>query len=195
MFKKKSRNIKNKSSKIVGQNKAKLKSGFDFGLSLKLSSHQKKLFLFLVKFFGIFAISNILLGLVNLFAFTSLLANVCGNFLGLGVSGSTVFVGVSQFVITNSCTGLVSASILGSIIFSLKKPKFEIKLVLFLWGSIALLLFNIPRLLLVLFAAKSGFDAELVHEFTWFLMSAIVLALWFFGTKRITNISEFRELL
>ena len=149
---------------------------------------------FLIKFFVIFGITNILIEFFNLDALNKLIANITAGALGLAVSKVTIFAGTHAFVITNSCTGLVSASILGAIIFALRKPSFATKLTLFIWGAIALLLLNIPRIMIVLLAAQAGFDAELVHEATWFVMSALVLAIWYFGTKRITKIKDFSEL-
>ncbi|MEI7960938.1 MAG: hypothetical protein WCI04_01250 [archaeon] len=162
---------------------------------LHLSPHTKKITIFLIKFFLIFGVASILIELINLIPLTNLITNLAAGFLNLPFSASTIFTGTQAFMITNSCTGLVSASILGAIIFALRKPAFQIKLTLFIWGSIALLLFNIPRIMLVLIAAESGFDAELVHEATWFVMSAIVLGIWYFGTKRITNVNDFSELV
>lgn len=159
------------------------------------ASQRKPIGLFLVKFFVIFGVANILIEFANLSVLTNLLAHLTGGLLGLSVSASTILAGSQAFVITNSCTGLVSASVLGAIIFSLRKPSFGIKLALFLWGSIALLIFNIPRIMLVLVAARAGLDAELIHEATWFVMSAIVLAIWYFGTKRITKVRDFSELV
>jgi hypothetical protein len=49
--------------------------------------------------------------------------------------------------------------------------------------------------MLVLYAAQKGFDAELVHMATWFLMSAIVLVIWYYGTKKLAGIKEFSDLL
>jgi len=182
----KKNNTKKGLNKITSRTKSSIKSS---------SLHKKKLVLFVVKFFVIFGVANAFIELADLNFLTTAIAQIAGGFLGFAVNGSAVIAGAHSFLITNSCTGLVSASILGAIIFSLKKPSTKIKLTLFIWGAIALLLFNIPRVMLVLLAAQNGFDAEIVHEFTWFVMSAIVLAIWYFGTKRITKIKEFSELL
>jgi len=156
---------------------------------------EKKLLLFVVKFFVIFAVLSALIELANLSFFTSFIAFVSASFLNAQWLGNVVFIRNSFFIITNSCTGLVSASILASIIFALKKPMLKKKVALFLLGTIILLAANIPRIIFVLYTAKIGFNAEVMHELTWFLMSAIVLTIWYYGTKRIEGIKEFNELL
>jgi hypothetical protein len=44
-------------------------------------------------------------------------------------------------------------------------------------------------------AARAGMDAEAVHAATWFLMSGLVVLLWYFGTKKIAGTENFGELL
>ena len=162
---------------------------------ITLFFQRKALTFFVLKFFLIFGLANLLIELINLNTLTNAIAKVTGGLLGLVVEKSIIFVGENSFLITNSCTGLVSVSILGAIIFALRKPRIEVKMTLFVWGTIALLVINIPRIMLVLFAASKGFNSELVHEITWFLMSAALLFIWFFGTKRITKVKEFSELV
>jgi exosortase/archaeosortase family protein len=116
------------------------------------------------------------------------------SILGLEFIGNIVFVDGSRFIITNYCTGLMSGAILASIIFALKRPEIKQKLLLFLFGFCLLLVINVPRLLLVLASAKAGFDAELIHTITWFVMSVIILVVWYFGTKSITG-NDFKHLL
>ncbi len=159
------------------------------------SSHSKKIVFFLVKFFLIFVIAQSLIEFAYLAPLNESIAGISAGVLGLERNGSEVLIGSSNFVVTNSCTGLVSAAILGSIIFALRRPDFKKKLALFLGGAIIILLVNVPRVMLVLLSAKAGFDAELVHEFTWFVMSGVVLAIWYFGTKKMEKVKEFRELL
>jgi len=155
---------------------------------------EKKLLFFVAKFFVIFAVLNILIELADLSFLTNFIASVSASFLNAQYLHNIVFV-KNFFIITNSCTGFVSASILASIIFALKKPKLKKKIILFLLGTAVLLIVNIPRIIFVLYMSKIGFNAELIHEMTWFLMSAVVLAIWYYGTKRIEGIKEFNELL
>jgi exosortase/archaeosortase family protein len=161
-----------------------------------------KIGLFLLKFFVIFTILSTIINLLDLTMLNSWLAYISAttstNLLvgpGLFVLDNVIFLNGNKFIVTNSCTGLVSASILASVIFSLKKPEIKKKIVLLLVGTIILLFFNIPRLMLVLLSAKAGFDAELIHIFTWYIMSGLILLIWYYGTKRFTNIDDFSELL
>lgn len=159
------------------------------------SEHNKKLFLFVVKFFVIYLVLSTLVGLVDLSFLTNGITKISAEYLGLTYSESKIFVNSGEFIVGNSCTGLVSASILIAIIFALKKPSDKKKVLLAALGTLILLIMNIPRVMLVLFAAQIGFDPELVHMLTWFLMSAIILIVWYYGLKEITKVKDLSELV
>ncbi len=164
----------------------------------KARKHKEKSFkmgLFLGKFFVIFAILTIIIELLDLSVFTSWLASICATPFGLEAQGNAIMINGQQFAVTNACTGLMSASILAAVIFALKKPEIEKKIVIFLAGLVVLLVANIPRIMLVLWTATVGLDAGLVHTLTWFLMSALILLLWYYGTKLYAKIDDFSELL
>ena len=182
---------KSKRKNILGKVPQRVK---DRDLSNKHSS-QKQLLLFAVKFFSIFVVLNVLIELADLSFLTGWLASVVGWILGVATASNILLINSSQFVVTNSCTGLVSASILASIVFALRLPSLKKKIGVFVLGLVVLMLINVPRVALVVLAAKRGFDVELVHELTWGLMSAIVLLIWYYGTKKITRVKEFSELL
>ncbi|MEK6958651.1 MAG: archaeosortase/exosortase family protein [archaeon] len=156
---------------------------------------KEKLLWFLAKFFGIYFALTILIELADLSFLTQAIAKIAGDALGMAVSGSIVQINGHTYTISNSCTGLASASILAAVIFSLKKPELVKKVMLFIAGTLILLLANIPRVMLVLVAAKAGFDANMVHTLTWFLMSAIILLIWYYGTKKMGKVKDFSELL
>ncbi|MFA6268381.1 MAG: hypothetical protein WCW13_06670 [archaeon] len=155
----------------------------------------KKIVFFLIKFTIIFLVLTIIIENADLSFLTQFIASLVAPVLGLTNTANIIGVGGLNFLITNSCTGLVSASILASVIFALKKPSLLKKAGLFTAGLVLLLIINIPRIMLVLFAAQIGFDSELVHEITWFLMSALILIIWYYGTKRILKKEEFSELI
>lgn len=163
----------------------------------KSRADSKKMLLFLAKFFALFFISSYVIENADLAPLNPLIAGITATATGLSSSGNAVFVPSTgeTFLVTNLCTGLLSASILLSIIFSLKKPALGKKIIVFLAGMVLLLLINIPRVALVLAAAKNGFDAETAHVASWFLMSAAVVALWYYGTKKIAGTKNFEELL
>ena len=155
---------------------------------------QKKIYLFLVKFFVIFIILSTIIEFLHLSFLTEFITFISASYLGLDFVGSVVFVGATNFIVTNSCTGLVSGVILIALLFAGKKPALTKKLFLTAFGISLLLLINIPRVMIVLLFAKIGFDAELIHTLTWFFMSGIVLLIWYYGNKAI-GIKNFNELI
>ncbi|MBT4192536.1 MAG: archaeosortase/exosortase family protein [Candidatus Diapherotrites archaeon] len=160
----------------------------------KKFNSNKPAIVFLIKFFIIYFVLSTIISLLDLSLITNYLAMLTASMLGLEFIGNIIFVDSVRFIITNYCTGLMSGAILASIIFALKRPELKQKLLLFLFGFCLLLIINIPRLLLVLVSAKVGFDAEIVHTITWFVMSGIILVIWYYGTKSITK-NDFNKLL
>ena len=154
-----------------------------------------KMVVFLAKFFIIFTILSVIIDNLELSFFTGWLAAASGSPLGMDAVGNIVLVDGQRFAVTNACTGLVSSAILASVIFALKKPEMGKKILLFATGLVVLLVANVPRIMLVLWSAALGLDAGMVHVATWFLMSAIILALWYYGTKWYAGIRDFGELV
>ncbi|MFA5931042.1 MAG: archaeosortase/exosortase family protein [archaeon] len=184
---------KNKKAKTITKKTNKLlRSGSN---STKKAANRKKMLVFAIKFFAIFIVLNFLIELVDLSFLTNAITQIAATILGLDYLLNVVYVNNGLFIVSNLCTGLVSASILAAIIFSLNKPELSKKTTLFLAGLIILLAVNIPRIIFVLFVAKYGFDAELVHELTWFVMSGLVLLIWYYGSKRLLKLKEISELL
>ncbi|MFA5763663.1 MAG: hypothetical protein WC915_02535 [archaeon] len=157
---------------------------------------KNKMLIFLVKFFILFFVLSELINFLDLSFFLNIITKISASYLNLQFIGNQIFIGSNIFIVTNSCTGLVSASILAAVIFALKKPKIHQKLKLFIFGTLLLLVINVPRIILILFIAKAtSIDPDLVHTLTWFLMSFIILIIWYFGTKSVAKIKEFDELL
>lgn len=189
--------VKKKTKKKVSVKKIRKKNSKETH-ARKSTKHKEKSFkmgLFLAKFFFIFAILTIIIELLDLSVFTGWLASVSSMPFGLEAQGNVMTINGQQFAVTNACTGLMSASILAAVIFALKKPEMKKKIVIFLVGLVVLLVANIPRIMLVLWTATLGLDAGLVHTLTWFLMSALILLLWYYGTKLYAKIDDFSELL
>ncbi|MCX6804273.1 MAG: exosortase/archaeosortase family protein [Candidatus Diapherotrites archaeon] len=166
----------------------------------KLARAERALFIegilfFIIKFLIIFAIATIIVTSVDLSFINKAITSLSAGLVGLTYEGAALSIGNSAFLVTNSCTGLISAGILAGLIFASRNPKFKKKLALFIFGAVILVLVNIPRIALVLLAAKSGYNAELVHELTWFLMSAVVLVIWYYGIKHFGKINDFKELI
>lgn len=146
---------------------------------------------------AIFLVLQEILVWIDLTLLKNGLAQFSGNLLGLAVDQNRVMVPTGSFEIDNLCTGLLSVSVLAAVVFSLSKPRLKQKILLFAAGGIVLFLFNIPRLILVLWIGKEfGLAAaELVHHVSWVSTSVLILAAWCVGTKRIANIKNFGELL
>lgn len=140
--------------------------------------------LFLAKFFAIFLVLTFIINIADLSFFNQKAAQITADLNGLQSYQNAVFFEEKVFFVTNNCLGLLTASILAGLIFSFKKPVFKKKLGLFISGFLLIIVVNVFRLWLVLFLAKKGFDVEFVHTLTWFFMSAIVLMIWYFGSKK-----------
>ncbi len=157
----------------------------------------RKELVFLVKFFAIYLVLQGLIMLAPLGGLQNFIALLGAGLLGLESGGNAIGAGGGTFIIAANCTGLVSASILAAVVFSLKKPEFKKKLLVFAAGAVALMLLNIVRLYIVLLVAL-GFGmqwADTAHIVSWFTTAALVLAAWYFGTKKIANVANFGELL
>ncbi len=146
----------------------------------KKNSFDKKIFVFLIKFFLIFFILNTIISFLDFQWLNNFVAVVVATISFSTSISSIVFVGQQQFIITNYCLGFVSIAMLAALIFSLSKPDIRKKFVVFVLGAIILFILNIFRIVMVLFSAKIGFDAQLMHTLSWFLMSAFVLLIWFY---------------
>ncbi len=157
----------------------------------------RKELVFLAKFFAIYFVLQWLVLAAPLGALQQLIAAVEAGWLGLNTAGNIVQAGNGFFEISASCTGLVSASVLAAVVFSLKKPAAKEKVVLFAVGAVVLFLLNFARVYLVL-AIAIGYGvelAELAHTVSWFSTAVLVLILWYVGTKRLAKIDDFSELM
>ncbi|MBI2598103.1 MAG: exosortase/archaeosortase family protein [Candidatus Diapherotrites archaeon] len=158
---------------------------------------KKKIVVFLIKFFAIFALFHYFLLVVNLSFFEDAIAGFQARLLGLGFEKNSVFAKDGAFLITSSCTGLVSTIILGAIIFSLKKPSRKEKIWIFFGGTALLLIVNQFRLYFVLLIGKIfGVQAaELAHIASWFATTAAIIFAWYYFTKKMTKTKNFEGFL
>lgn len=157
----------------------------------------KKSFVFLSKFFAFFGFFQWALLVVDTSWLQVFLATIQAGFLDLERNGNILFINGQGYAIVPSCTGLVSAIVLGAIIFSLKKPELKQKIWIFSIGAVILFLANIVRLYAVLLVGKEfGVQAaDGFHIATWFLMSGAIIGAWYFFTKKITGINKFEGFL
>ena len=157
----------------------------------------RKELIFLVKFFAIYLVLQAMILMAPLGWLQNFIASLEAGLLGLESTANAIQAGGGTFVIAANCTGLVSASILAAVVFSLKKPEFKKKLLVFAAGTVALMLLNIVRIYLVLLVATSFGTAlaDTAHTISWFTTAALVLVAWYFGTKKIAKVTNFKELL
>ncbi len=163
-------------------------------VELKLNKKEIK---FITKFFILFLIGTTFLYFANIEFFNNELASFIGTNSGLKFKNNSLFSQNTKFIITNECNGFFSVIILGSIIYSLKKPNFKKKTTLFLAGSLFIIPLNIIRLYFVILGNEIlGFQiANTLHVFSWFLTPIIVLMFWYFLTKKSLKLNEFSQLL
>ncbi len=153
--------------------------------------------LFLVKFFAIFALLQTAVSILPLQPLNEWIAGTESILTGIENHGNKIPYDGTNFVITNSCTSLVSGSILAAIVFALRKPELKKKIELFAIGALALFAVNLLRVYLVIliginFGTAAG---DLSHTISWFAMSALIITLWFYLTKKRAGIKDFSELL
>jgi len=157
----------------------------------------RKAVFFLLKFFVIYGVLQALILAMPLGPLQDGIASLEAGFLNLESEGNRIFFKENVFSIVANCTGLVSVSVLASIVFSLRKPGIGKKLGLFGAGAAVLFPLNIARIYFVVLAATffGAGIAESLHVLTWFLVSAAILALWYFLTQRIAKVERFEHLL
>lgn len=157
----------------------------------------KKSIVFLAKFFLIFGIGEMLLLFAPLKPLEQAITGFESGLLGLQAIGNTVQVGDYGFVINESCTGAVSSIILLALVFSLKKPGTKTRIAMVAIGTVALFTANLVRVYVVLWSAVafSPEAAEIIHVVSWFGVSAMIIAVWYYLTKRSANVQSFKELL
>jgi len=157
----------------------------------------KKKIIFLSKFFGIFFVLEYIIMTCDFSFLQEFIAQTIALILNLESNGSIIFTQKGNFEIVSSCTGLVSGSVLASIVFSLKKPELNKKIELFLTGFVILLILNYFRVLLVVEAGAmfGTMIAEALHVISWFSTAIIVLFLWYKGTKKVTKVQDFEGFL
>lgn len=158
---------------------------------------KQKSAIFLVKFFFIYAILQAAILLMPLETLQNAIAGFEASALGLKAVENVVEYGSHGFEIVANCTGLMSISVLAAVIFSLRKPELEKKIVFFAAGAAILFPLNLIRIYLVIRAAMAlGVEfSETLHVLTWFTTSALILAIWYYFTKKFVGVKEFNSLL
>lgn len=149
----------------------------------------------MIKFIVIFLTLFLFLSFFELTPLNNFLAEQSAKVLNLSYDQNVIFTNEVNFIVTNFCTGLVSVAILAGIIFSFKKPIFINKLILFILGSLILIVSNFFRIIFVMIMSEIGFDAESIHVFTWFLMSLLIIIFWFYTNKFLLGYKNLSDLI
>lgn len=159
---------------------------------------KRKMALFVTKFFLIYSVLYALILLTNTFYIEEGLAKALHYFTGKGMlEGNTIMFDGEGFQINESCTGLVSASILAALVFSLPKPEAWKKTLIVLCGALIMLAVNFFRVtgVITLGYYYGAETAEILHIASWFLTSGILLIVWYYLNKKISKVKELSELV
>jgi exosortase/archaeosortase family protein len=152
----------------------------------------KNSLIFILKFFLIYSILQILIYFIDLSFLENLIAFFIALMHGLPVNNNTIYFNETLFIIASNCTGLISGSVLAGVVFSLKKPELKEKIKIFLTGAVLLFFINLIRIYLVVLTGILFNLAELMHFISWFAMTAFILFFWIYLTKKITRINNFK---
>lgn len=146
---------------------------------------------FLFRFFMIFAASQLFLEFVSIIPIQQLLTQLVGGLLYLPVNGIYLpLSSIAVFEVTAFCTGLTSAAMLLGLLFGFAFPPLPQKIKLAVAGILLIFLVNVFRVAFVVYVGVQTQDVGLVealHTLTWFIMSGLVLGMWYWGMKRITK--------
>ncbi len=145
--------------------------------------------MFLIKFLALFLLFYFLIYNLPIIPLQNFIASQLANFLSLQHSSHYIFINNHNFSIEPDCTGLISLSMLASLLLALKKPSLKRKLLLFILSIFLIFPFNFLRLVLVLSIAKLSFQYSLItHTISWFFMAIFVLSIWYFIIERVYKI-------
>ncbi len=147
---------------------------------------------FLLRFFASFFVFQIFIWAADTSFVENFYTQILGQIFQLETKGNILMAGNGTLSITKFCLGLFSVSLLGAAMFAAKPKNTKSwtkerqmagHIKLFAIGSAILFAANFLRLSIVVFSAlKLGFDfADTLHVFSWFLMSALALGIWYFS--------------
>ncbi|MFH0954997.1 MAG: exosortase/archaeosortase family protein [Candidatus Micrarchaeota archaeon] len=161
------------------------------------SKKQKILLLFLAKFFLVYFLLQFLIVIADFSRLNDSLASFEAGLLNLPFAQNQILVPSGVFQIDNQCTGLASAAILAAVIFAVKKPDLKTKLKLWIACGFVLFVLNLLRLYVVLWMGKHyGIaTADIVHTASWISTAVLILAVWYFLTKKIAKVRNPSELV
>lgn len=155
--------------------------------------------MFIIRFFSIFILVELLLTLAPPLAYQEWLAATLGNILTLPVNGTLLSVEGIRFEISAFCTGLTTWGLFLGLLYGFPFPRGGKKVLYAATGLVLIVFINFFRLLAIVYVGKTV-DAnavELLHTLTWFAMSAAVMGMWYSilcvhaKTKNATRVADF----
>lgn len=153
---------------------------------VKKETFQPILF-FLAKFFLIYIILYVLLLTIHAEPLQYAIAAIESHWTGLEQDGFLILLKTGEsFLISEQCTGLVSAITLTALIWAGRKPSIRKKIILNAGGLLILLIINLVRIYAVIQVGQSsGMEmAELAHQTSWYAMTIIIIGLWYVGMTK-----------
>lgn len=152
---------------------------------------------FLTQFFVIYSVLYAALLYFKAGPLQELLSRIESQLTGFTQDGFLLHGPTGTFLISEQCTGLTSGIILIALIFAGKKPSLSKKVRIAIIGLLSLLLINVVRVYVVLQvgAIFSMTLAEQVHILSWFVMTGVILALWYYLVLRVGKLDSVRDLI
>ena len=135
---------------------------------------------FVLRFLAVFIAFQAIALLSPLHFLQNGMAQLLGGMYSIPVSGSLLLLRPTAFEITPLCTGITSISIWLGLLWGFKLPEKKEKIALAVWGSIAILLINFLRVMLIVFWGTTYPLAEVenLHIISWFVLSGIMVVAW-----------------
>lgn len=151
---------------------------------------------FIIRFTVLFVGMELLLILFPPIGYQQWIATQIGNLLHVPVDQTFLRVGGSFFEISAFCSGFTTFALFAGLVLGFSIPSIERKIGLLLSGGLFILVLNFIRIYLVVWIGEhySIGAAETFHMITWFVLSALVMILWFILMKKETGARNQREL-
>ena len=151
---------------------------------------------FIFRFIFIFVGMELLLYWFPPIGYQTWIATQIGNLLHVSVDQTFLGVEGSFFEISAFCSGFTTFALFAGLVLGFNVPSVERKIRLLISGGLFIFALNFIRIYFVVWIGKmySIGAAEAVHVLSWFVLSALVMGLWFLLMKKETGARTQREL-
>lgn len=136
---------------------------------------------FLIRFFVVFFAIELLLAYFPPVAYQTWLAESVGSVVHVPANGIFLSVNGIQFEISAFCTGLTSWGLLVGLLVGFTYPPWLKKIKYAALGLVGILMVNFFRLILIVYVGMATHltMVDVLHTMTWFVMSALVVGVWY----------------